>query len=35
MVEIGDRVAFEYDPVEFGDNKLMAKALDDRVGAPF
>jgi len=32
MVEIGDRVAFEYDPVEFGDNKLMAKALDDRVG---
>lgn len=31
-VEIGDRVAFAYDPVEFGDNKLMAKALDDRVG---
>lgn len=31
-VEIGDTVAFAYDPVEFGDNKLMAKALDDRVG---
>ncbi len=31
-VEIGDSVAFAYDPVEFGDNKLMAKALDDRVG---
>lgn len=31
-VEIGDRVAFAYDPVEFGDNKLMAKALDNRVG---
>lgn len=31
-VEIGDRVAFAYNPVEFGDNKLMAKALDDRVG---
>lgn len=31
-VEIGDRVAFAYDPVEFGDNKLMAKALDNRAG---
>ncbi|NLL66896.1 MAG: M42 family metallopeptidase [Clostridiaceae bacterium] len=31
-IEIGDLAAFEYDPVEFGDNKLMAKALDDRVG---
>lgn len=31
-VEIGDYAAFDYDPVEFGDNKLMAKALDDRVG---
>ncbi|NLO99979.1 MAG: M42 family metallopeptidase [Clostridiaceae bacterium] len=31
-VEIGDLAAFEYNPVEFGDNKLMAKALDDRVG---
>ncbi len=31
-VEVGDIVAFAYDPVEFGDNKLMAKALDDRVG---
>ncbi len=32
QVQIGDMVAFAYDPVEFGDNKLMAKALDDRVG---
>ena len=31
-VAIGDTAAFDYDPVEFGDNKLMAKALDDRVG---
>ena len=31
-VAVGDMVAFDYDPVEFGDNKLMAKALDDRVG---
>jgi endoglucanase len=31
-VDIGDTVSFAYDPVEFGDNKLMAKALDDRVG---
>lgn len=31
-VEIGDVVAFDYDPVEFGQDKLMAKALDDRAG---
>ena len=31
-IEVGDIVSFAYDPVEFGDNKLMAKALDDRVG---
>lgn len=31
-VEIGDAVAFSYDPVEFGDHKLMGKALDDRSG---
>lgn len=31
-VEVGDYVSFAYDPVEFGDNKFMAKALDDRVG---
>ena len=31
-IEIGDTVSFAYEPVEFGDNKLMAKALDDRVG---
>mgnify|MGYP000909805881 CR=1 FL=1 len=31
-VEIGDLAAFAYDPVEFGDNKMMAKALDDRAG---
>lgn len=31
-VEVGDIVTFDYQPVEFGDNKLMAKALDDRVG---
>lgn len=32
VVEVGDTVSFAYDPVEFGDNKLMAKALDNRVG---
>ncbi len=32
VVEIGDTVAFDYEPVEFGENKLMAKALDDRCG---
>ncbi|MGI6085923.1 MAG: M42 family metallopeptidase [Acetivibrionales bacterium] len=31
-IEIGDLAAFAYEPLEFGDNKLMAKALDDRVG---
>jgi len=31
-IEIGDLAAFAYDPVEFGDKKLMAKALDNRVG---
>jgi len=31
-VAVGDRAAFDYDPVEFGNNKLMAKALDNRVG---
>lgn len=31
-VSLGDSAAFDYDPVEFGDNKMMAKALDDRVG---
>ncbi len=31
-VEIGDMAAFDYDPVDFGDHKLMAKALDDRAG---
>ncbi|MCX7774065.1 MAG: M42 family metallopeptidase [Clostridia bacterium] len=31
-VEVGDIAAFAYEPVEFGDNKLMAKALDDRTG---
>jgi putative aminopeptidase FrvX len=31
-VEIGDLAAFDYDPVDFGDHKLMAKALDDRAG---
>ena len=29
---MGDTAAFDYDPVEFGDHKVMAKALDDRVG---
>lgn len=32
VVMVGDYAAFAYDPVEFGDNKLMAKALDDRTG---
>lgn len=31
-VAVGDTAAFDYDPVEFGDQKMMAKALDDRVG---
>ncbi len=31
-VSVGDYVTFAYDPVDFGDNKLMAKALDNRVG---
>lgn len=31
-VSVGDYAAFAYDPVDFGDNKLMAKALDNRVG---
>lgn len=31
-VAVGDTAAFDYDPVEFGDYKMMAKALDDRVG---
>ena len=31
-VSVGDTAAFDYDPVEFGDQKLMAKALDNRVG---
>ncbi|NLW02307.1 MAG: M42 family metallopeptidase [Clostridiaceae bacterium] len=31
-VAVGDTAAFDYDPVEFGDHKLMAKALDNRVG---
>ncbi|HZK34683.1 MAG TPA: M42 family peptidase, partial [Bacillota bacterium] len=31
-VQVGDVVAFDYEPTEFGENKLMAKALDDRVG---
>ena len=29
---MGDTAVFDYDPVEFGDHKVMAKALDDRVG---
>jgi putative aminopeptidase FrvX len=32
FVELGDIASFAYDPVEFGQNKLMAKALDDRAG---
>lgn len=31
-VSVGDTAAFDYDPVEFGDSKIMAKALDDRAG---
>jgi len=31
-VKPGDRAVFDYEAVEFGDGKLMAKALDDRVG---
>lgn len=31
-VALGDSAAFDYDPVEFGDHKIMAKALDDRTG---
>ncbi len=32
LVKLGDRAVFDYEPVEFGDNKLMAKGLDDRAG---
>lgn len=32
LVNIGDYVAFKSDYVEFGDNMIKAKALDDRVG---
>lgn len=32
MVKPGDRAVFDYAPVEFGNGKLMAKALDDRAG---
>lgn len=31
-MEIGDSVAFDIAPVLFGENKMMAKALDDRAG---
>lgn len=31
-VEIGDTAAFDAEPVLYGQNKLMAKALDDRAG---
>lgn len=31
-VKPGDRAVFDYEPVEFGEGKLMAKALDDRAG---
>lgn len=31
-VKPGDRAVFDYEPVEFGGSKLMAKALDDRAG---
>ena len=31
-VEIGDTATFDSDWVEFGDNKIKAKALDDRIG---
>ncbi len=32
LIEIGDYVAFDSEYREFGDNKIKAKALDDRVG---
>lgn len=32
LVSIGDYVSFKSDYVEFGDNMIKAKALDDRVG---
>jgi len=32
LVNIGDYVSFKSDYVEFGDNMIKAKALDDRVG---
>lgn len=32
LVSLGDFVAFKSDFVEFGENKIKAKALDDRVG---
>jgi len=32
MVSLGDYVYFDSDYVEFGDNRVKAKALDDRVG---
>ncbi len=31
-VEVGDTAVFDSDFIEFGDNKIKAKALDDRVG---
>ncbi len=31
-VEVGDTAVFDSDWVEFGDNKIKAKALDDRAG---
>jgi endoglucanase len=32
LVQPGDRAVFDYEPVEYGDGKLMAKGLDDRAG---
>lgn len=32
LVELGDYIYFDSDYVEFGDNRVKAKALDDRVG---
>ena len=32
LVKVGDRAVFDYEPVEYGDGKLMAKGLDDRAG---
>ena len=32
LVKPGDRAVFNYEPVEYGNGKLMAKALDDRAG---